>query len=267
MKSRIVLGLAACMSVAAFSVQAGVAVYECQGSFSWDTTNVDVDLADGWAGMAAAVDFDDEGGCDTGGDDGVECTRNNKNIKNSSIDDFNAASGDFTAPLGDWNADISGDQYVTLYMDVFMPEGCNDAQEPGTEECDGNSETLDDVCYVSASGIAFPTAAEACEDSYDFNSEGMFAEGMPFSENRHPKNGANKSWAMYVDLGAPASCEGVTDEFDTGGVCDTAAVEVEAIADGGDFGEDGAEAGVDYLDVGNITFTPEDNCAPVEVLN
>ena len=93
----------------------------------------------------------------------------------------------------------------------------------------------------------------------------MFAEGMPFSENRHSKKGANKSWAMYVDLGAPASCEGVTDEFDTGGVCNTAAVAVEAIADGGDFGEDGAEAGVDYLDVGDITCTPEDTCAPVAI--
>jgi hypothetical protein len=263
MKSRLVLGLAACMSVAAFSVQAGVS-YVCQGSFSWDTTNVDVDLADGWAGMAAAVDFDDEGGCDTGGKDGVECTRNGKNIKNSSIDDYSAASGDFTAPLGDWDENISGDRYVTLYMDVFMPEGCNDAQAPGAYECDGVLETLDDVCYVSASGSAFPTAAEACEDSYDFNSEGMFAEGMPFSENRHPKNGVNKSWAMYVDLGAPASCEGETDEFDTEGVC-TAAVEVEAIADGGDFGEDGAEAGVDYLDVGDITFTPNDTCVPVAI--
>jgi hypothetical protein len=68
---------------------------------------------------------------------------------------------------------------------------------------------------------------------------------------------------MYVDLG----CSGVTDEGDTGGVCD-AVKTVDAIADGGDFGEPGAVEGVDFLDVGDVTFTlSPGNCGPVCIDN
>ena len=266
MKIRLIAGIAAACGICTMSVQAGVPVYECQGTYDYDPQSVSVDLDADWAAMTARLDFDDEGGCDTGGEDGVVCTPNGKNTKTSTIDDFTAFSGDFTAPLGDpWeNNDVAGNQYATVFMDVFMPGDCAVALAAGDAECDGDVGTTDDVCYESASGAFFETAAESCADTFDFNGEGMFAEGEPYSDNRHPKSGRNQNWSMYVDLGAEvAACGGATDETDTGGVCDQNSATVRAIADGGDFGEPGAVEDVDYLNVGDVTFALDDNCEPV----
>jgi hypothetical protein len=211
--------------------------------------------------MTAALEFDDDAGC-RDDDEGLKCTKKG-NLITSSINDRFEASTDFTSPLDNaWEKNgVSGDQYATVHMDVFMPGICEDPILNGAVDCDSGA-TETETCFESALGNYFLSPADACEETFDFNGEGMFAEGTALSGNRHPKKGNNKSWAMYVDLGEEdPDCSGVTDEFDTGSFCDFAMI-VRAIADGGDFGEDGAEDGIDYEDVGDITFTPVDNCQP-----
>jgi len=271
MKSILLTGfvtLLACLALNVYAVEEEP-TYECQGSFSWDTQRVWVDMdfiIGGWHAMSMDLEFDDEAGCNVSGD-GVECTKNNKNIKTSSIDDYFTASSNFAAPLSpQWELiDVAGARYATLHAEVYQPGSCAEVLEPGVGECDGNGETTDDICYLSASGGYFETAEESCEDSFNFNGEGAYAGGIPFSENRHPKKGNNKgavkSWTMYVDLTDP-QCTGTTDETDTGGVCDYVH-DVDLIADGGGYGEDGAVEGTDYLNVGLVEFYPEDSCEVV----
>lgn len=258
--------LAIAVSALAGNALAGfVPVYECQGSFSWDQTDVAVELDEGWEFMTTSIDFDSEAGCDTGGEDGVACTKKGNTIT-SSIDQAGQFSTDPTATLGDSYVvdDMSGLQHVTVHADIFMPGDCDvGVAETDTELC-GDPELLTDTCYDSGDEW-FTSAAAACADALSDTGEGMYAgdgdgEASPFSENRHPKTGRNKSWSMFVDLGAPATCSGPTDATDTGGACDTDALVQDAIADGGSYGQADAIEDIDYLNVGTVTFTPDDDC-------
>lgn len=233
----------------------------CSGSFDFSATDVVVDLDSDWRAMTAALELDDSDGCKNkkGSDDGFLCNGGGS-LVTSLIDDDTASSTQFVNGVADpWlaNATATGpDAFAIVHMDIFQPGDCA-VLMPLTCDLSQDGEPFED-CYISESGAEFTTAEEACADTYSFNGEGMFAAGNDLSTNRQPKKGNNKNWAMAVSLEATEDCATYFEQ----GACEGADNDVTAtlIADGGDYGEVGAVAPDDFLEVGTATFSPSGGC-------
>lgn len=257
--------LFAVLTMCMFSAQALAEGGTCTGSFSFESTTVSVNLDSDWRAMTAALELDDTDGCKSmkDADDGFLCN-GGSNLVTSLIDDVTASSTLFSTGLvNPWGASANAtgpDAYAVVHMDIFQPGDCADLKV-ATCDLDGVPDNDLEDCYISESGKEFATAEESCADTYSFNGEGMFAAGNDLSTKRHPKQGNNKNWAMSVPLMVTEDCS-LYDGTDQA-TCEGANNDVSAllIANGGGYGEVGASAPEDYLEVGTATFTPAGGCA------
>ncbi|MFT5770502.1 MAG: hypothetical protein ACI9H8_002491, partial [Lysobacterales bacterium] len=158
----------------------------------------------------------------------------------------------------DLPANYGDPTYAVVHADIFLPGAC---AEPSDCDFDGDVGTADISCYDSGfpngpgpDGL-FDNAEDSCADAAAETGEGMFADGDNFSPNRpKPGNKAHKNWAMYVEL--TASCQsGYIDVVANTAApsCNSAGLEVDGIADGGDVATAFA--------AGTVTFTPGTDCS------
>lgn len=105
-----------------------------------------------------------------------------------SILDYGDSSG--TVENGGFPGD--GDLDVAVHSIVYMPQACDEALEPGAAECDGDTNTTDDVCYEDQDGGYHATALEACGYNFDANGESAWGDGTDFTPSK-------RSWATFVD--------------------------------------------------------------------
>ena len=264
--------LAIAVSTLMGSAFAGVAPPGCSGDFNWNNGGVEVDLDDGWRAVTAAVELHDAAGCldkktDT---DGPLCTKN-KNLVTSSLDDLTALAASDVGVANPWNASPTDggtdDTYAVVHMDIFMPDSNEDATydcsnfettEDGSTDLCGTA-ALDETCwgYPEDNPVWYDSPELACDAALVATGEGMFAEGDDLSEQRQAKKTSNRNWAMQVEL-LDADCNVQIDQATCEALDDD--VVVDLIADGGDYGEEGASAPEDYLVVGTATFTPSGSC-------
>jgi hypothetical protein len=248
-------------------------LYRCGGATFASGYTVHVDLEAPWTGVAFQAEDDVDGTCKDKKADGFACTGSG-NLITARIDDA-VSFRDFDDSVDNYTLDLAvsaaGDPaYVVIHAEIFDPAGCATPIECNFDDFDqgGDSELADDTCYDSgysggdsADGSGyFNDAKAACAETFEYTGEGMIAEGEPFSPNR-PKIGdsPNRNWAMFVELAA--SCREALLSVPAGEpapTCDSATLTVDAVADGGDFD-------ADYIDVGDVIFTPDSDCAAVLV--
>jgi hypothetical protein len=248
-------------------------LYSCGGATFANGYTAHVALDPPWKGVAFQAEDDVDGTCKGKKEDGFACTSKG-NLITSRIDDASAFR-DFDAAVENYTLDLpesaGGDPaYATVHADIFEPGECATpvaCNYDGTDQ-GGDFDLVDDTCYDSgygggdsADGLGYfgdPNAA--CMEAFENTSEGMFVEGVPFSENRPKKKGGGspkRNWAMYVELSA--ACQSGLIAVPAGSAapaCSSASLSVDAIAGGGDYDQA-------YIDAGEVTFTPDSDCAAV----